>query len=229
MNSNEIGVFLGLDVGKTEHWAHGLTPDGVSVWDQGLPTDEAELREVILSLSTYGPVLVVVDQPASIGALAVSVAQSMGVEVAYLPGLAMRRIADLYPGNAKTDARDAYVIADAARTMPHTLRSLKVGDESEASLAMLTGFDQDLTRQSIKRATGSVAYIPRSTHLWRKCWALTWTTWPSLQSLKPGPSLMIFERPGAGASTPSSPSTALGATWLGPKTSSTHWPSKQSL
>jgi hypothetical protein len=27
----------------------------------------------------------------------------------------MRRIADLYPGEAKTDARDAFVIADAAR------------------------------------------------------------------------------------------------------------------
>lgn len=28
----------------------------------------------------------------------------------------MRRIADLYPGEAKTDAKDAAVIADAART-----------------------------------------------------------------------------------------------------------------
>ena len=37
-------------------------------------------------------------------------------EVGYLPGLSMRRIADLYPGEAKTDARDAYVIADAGRT-----------------------------------------------------------------------------------------------------------------
>src|SRR5699024_4487439 len=39
-------------------------------------------------------------------------------------GLAMRRIADLYPGNAKIDARDALVIADAARTLPHTLRAV---------------------------------------------------------------------------------------------------------
>lgn len=31
--------------------------------------------------------------------------------MAYLPGLAMRRIADLYPGRAKTDARDAFIIA----------------------------------------------------------------------------------------------------------------------
>lgn len=63
-----------------------------------------------------------VDQPATIGALPVTVARACGHEVAYLPGLAIRRIADLYPGNAKTDASDAYVIADAARTLRHTLR-----------------------------------------------------------------------------------------------------------
>ena len=34
----------------------------------------------------------------------------------------MRRIPDLHPGTAKTDARYAHVIADAARSMPHTLR-----------------------------------------------------------------------------------------------------------
>ena len=59
---------------------------------------------------------VIVDQPASIGALPIAVARSLGITVAYLPGLAMRRIADLHPGEGKTDARDAYVIADAART-----------------------------------------------------------------------------------------------------------------
>lgn len=45
------------------------------------------------ALVEHGRVLVAVDQPASIGALAVAVARSMGIDVAYLPGLAMRRIA----------------------------------------------------------------------------------------------------------------------------------------
>ena len=94
--------------------------------------------------------LVVVDQPASIGALAVAVARSMGIEVAYLPGLAMRRIADLYPGQAKTDARDAFVIADAARTMPHTLRRVGADDETLAELSVLAGYDDDLAAQSTR-------------------------------------------------------------------------------
>ena len=89
----------------------------------------------------------VVDQPATIGALAVAVAQDMGITVGYLPGLSMRRIADLTPGSARTDAKDAAVIAQAARTMPHTLRAISTSDEEAAALSMLTGFDLDLARQ----------------------------------------------------------------------------------
>ena len=88
-----------------------------------------------------------VDQPATIGALAVAVAQDMGITVGYLPGLSMRRIADLTPGSAKTDAKDAAVIAGAARSMPHTLRAINASDEDAATLSMLTGFDLDLARQ----------------------------------------------------------------------------------
>ncbi|MET9419090.1 IS110 family transposase, partial [Streptomyces klenkii] len=65
-------------------------------------------------------------------------------------GLAMRRIADLYPGEAKTDAKDAAVIADTARTMPHTLRSPELTDEITAELTVLTGFDQDLAAEATR-------------------------------------------------------------------------------
>lgn len=122
-------VYLGLDVGKSEHHATALAVDGKRLHDKPLPQDEGKLRALFEQLAAYGPVLVIVDQPASIGALPVAVARSSGADVAYLPGLAMRRIADLHPGNAKTDARDAYVIADTARTMPHTLRRVDMNDE----------------------------------------------------------------------------------------------------
>ena len=89
----------------------------------------------------------VVDQPATIGALAVAVAQDTGITVGYLPGLSMRRIADLTPGSAKTDAKDAAVIAGAARSMPHTLRAINASDEEAAALSTPTGFDLDLARQ----------------------------------------------------------------------------------
>jgi hypothetical protein len=93
-------------------------------------------------------VLVVVDQPASIGALPLAVARDMGCPVAYLPGLTMRRIADLYPSEAKTDAKDAFIIADAARAMPHTLRAIDGEDETIAELEMIVGFDDDLAGEA---------------------------------------------------------------------------------
>ena len=134
-------------VGKAGHWATALSREGRKVFDRALPNEEDLLREVYQRLQANGRVLVVVDQPATIGSLAVAVAQDMGITVGYLPGLSMRRIADLTPGSAKTDAKDAAVIAGAARSMPHTLRAVTTSDEEAAALSMLTGFDLDLARQ----------------------------------------------------------------------------------
>jgi len=144
---DEVAVFLGLDVGKEGHHAVAQDRSGRKLLDRALPNDEAKLRELYGRMKAHGPVLLVVDQPATIGALPVAVALDEGVTVAYLPGLAMRRIADLHPGSAKTDARDAAVIANAARTMPHTLRALQLDDETIAELTVMSGFDDDLAGQ----------------------------------------------------------------------------------
>lgn len=143
-------VFVGLDVGKGEHHACALDVAGARLHDKALPNDEAALRQVLVGLTVHGRVLLVVDQPASIGALAIAVARDMGIDVGYLPGLAMRRIADLHPGQGKTDARDAYVIADAARTMPHTLRRVGKDDEALAGLTVLAGYDADLAGEATR-------------------------------------------------------------------------------
>lgn len=54
----------------------------------------------------------IVDQPNTFGALPVALARDCGCEVAFLPGLAMRKAANLYPGKSKTDACDAFIIAE---------------------------------------------------------------------------------------------------------------------
>src|SRR5699024_6629463 len=40
------------------------------------------------------------------------------------------KAADLYPGRSKTDRRDAFIITDTARAMPHTLRAVDRDDET---------------------------------------------------------------------------------------------------
>ncbi|RPE37327.1 transposase IS116/IS110/IS902 family protein [Streptomyces sp. Ag109_O5-1] len=156
-------MFLGLDVGKDAHHAVGLDPDGKRLHDAPLPNTEPKLRALFDKLARHGTLLVVVDQPATIGALPVAVARAAGHQVAYLPGLAMRRIADLYPGRAKTDARDAFVIADAARSLPHTLRPVDVGDEALAELEVLVGFDDDLAGEAT-RISNRIRVLLTGTH-----------------------------------------------------------------
>jgi len=175
--THDYAVYLGLDVGKGEHHAVGLDHTGKRLHDAPLPNTEPKLRAMFDKLATHGPILIVVDQPATIGALPVAVARACGHEVAYLPGLAMRRIADLYPGNAKTDARDAFIIADAARTLPHTLRRINVDDDALAELDVLIGYDDDLAAEATRisnRIRGLLTGIhpalervlgPKATHL----------------------------------------------------------------
>ncbi|GGM68109.1 IS110 family transposase [Micromonospora sonchi] len=158
----DYDVYCGLDVGKSDHHAVALDQTGKRLHDGPLPNDERRLRALFDNLARYGRVLAVVDQPATIGALPVTVARACGVQVGYLPGLAMRRIADLHPGTAKTDARDAYIIADAARALPHTLRRVDVGDDALAELEVLIGYDDDLAQEStrlINRIRGLLTHI----------------------------------------------------------------------
>lgn len=162
-NDDSVDVFVGVDVGKVAHHAVALDVSGATLLDQSLPQDEQHLREMIARLKVHGRVLFVVDQPATIGALALAVARAEGVAVGYLPGLAMRRIADLHPGEAKTDARDAAVIAQAARSMSHALRSLRSDDDQIAELAMLSGFDEDLAGQ-INRTSNRIRGLLTQIH-----------------------------------------------------------------
>ncbi len=53
--------------------------------------------EQLLDAAGEGAALVI-DQPGSIGTLAVALARRRGVPVAYVPGLVMRRASELYPG-----------------------------------------------------------------------------------------------------------------------------------
>src|SRR5699024_477170 len=134
-------------------------------------------------------------------------AQAAQISVAYLPGLATQRIADLCPGNARTDTRDAFISAQAARTMPHTLRQLQISDEDEAALQMLTGFDQDLaamTNQIINRIRGLYLHIHPAlerflgSHL---------TIVPCSKSSKRGQPPLSYARPDEHGLTPNLPNT----------------------
>jgi transposase len=56
----------------------------------------------------------------------------------------MRRASELYPGEAKTDRRDSFVLADTARTHARRLHWLELDDETLERLRVLGGYDDDL-------------------------------------------------------------------------------------
>ena len=94
-----------------------------------------------------------IDQPGSIAQLALAVAARRGVPVACVPGLVMPRAAGLYPGEAKTDRRDAYVLADTRRTRRKQVHWLDASsDELLAQLRVLDGFDIDLAADATRLA-----------------------------------------------------------------------------
>lgn len=128
--SDQIDGFCGLDVGKSSHYATALNRGNERLYDRPLPQDEARLRAVFTELHAHGRVMVIVDQPNTIGALPIAVARDTGCEDAHLPALAILKAVDLYPGKTKTDTRDAFIIADAARSMPHTLRAVDRDNEA---------------------------------------------------------------------------------------------------
>ncbi len=118
---------LGLDVGKQSHWACLLTREGEVIANHPVANRETALAELFSRLDPG--TLVVVDQVRNIGALAIRCAREAGLDVAYLTGLAEHNAAKLLPGDAKTDERDASVIAQTAMAMPAALLSCPKADE----------------------------------------------------------------------------------------------------
>ncbi len=149
----QVDVWVGLDVGKEQHFAEVLDDAGARLFASGVANDQAALEQLLGRASEHGLPALVIDQPGSIAQLAIVVARARDVPVAYVPGLVMRRAADLYPGESKTDRRDAFVIADTARAWRRQVHWLDAtSDEALEKLAVLNGFDVDLGADQTRQA-----------------------------------------------------------------------------
>lgn len=133
--STRPAAVLGLDVGKSSHWACLVDRDGEVLASAPVRNREAELDA--LFASAPAGTLVVVDRFRNIGSLAVRRARAAGLGVAHLPGLAASRAAGLFAGEAKTDERDAAVIARTALGVPDSLSGVPGrGEALEAARAL---------------------------------------------------------------------------------------------
>ena len=148
---DETTVWIGLDIGKTEHFADVLDEAGSPLFAVAVANGEADIEALLARAESFGSPALVVDQPGSLARLVLGVAARRGVPVAYVPGLVMRRAADLYPGESKTDRRDAFVLADTGRTRRHQVHWLDAGDdELLVQLRVLNGYDTDLAADATR-------------------------------------------------------------------------------
>lgn len=161
-----VGVVLGVDIGKAAHFAVGLDQQGHVQYQQAVSNDEAELR-VLVAWAVQHQAALVVDQPGGTAAVLLRLCWDAGVPVGYLHGTAMARAREFYPGEGKTDPKDAFVLADVARAHPRRVAWLAPTEEARAALELLCGYDTDL-RADANRLTNRLR-------------ALLSTHWPQLE------------------------------------------------
>lgn len=137
-------AWAGIDAGKEVHWAHVLDASGEKLLCRKVTNDEADLLGLIDEiLSIADEVVWAIDQPGGGATLLLGLLWERGQRVLYIPGLTVDRSRDIYPGESKTDARDAHVIADQARMRPN-LQELTADEGELAELQILLARRRDL-------------------------------------------------------------------------------------
>ena len=111
-------TWVGIDAGKEFHRAHVMDACGVELLSRRVENDEADLLrliEEVLSLAGRSRLTWAIDQPGGGAALLLALLWERDQRGLYIPGLTIDRARDAYRGESKTDAKDAYVIADQSR------------------------------------------------------------------------------------------------------------------
>jgi transposase len=139
-------IWAGIESGKSHHHGLALDSNGTTLLSRRVANDEPELLKLIgdvLDLADGRQVTWAIDMSGGEPALLLALLVSHDQEILYMPGRLVNRASDGYRGEGKTDARDAYVIADQAR-MRRDPRPNRPGDEAAVELKLLTGRRSDL-------------------------------------------------------------------------------------
>jgi transposase len=137
-------MWVGIDVGKHAHHAAAVAADGQLVWSRRVANDQAAIAELIGQVvATAAGVCWAVDSTGGSAALLLALLAAADQPVVYVPGRTVNRMAGAFAGEAKTDAKDALVIAQTAR-MRQDLQATRPKDELVAELAVLVGHRSDL-------------------------------------------------------------------------------------
>jgi hypothetical protein len=107
--------WVGVDIGKTHHWVCVVDAEGAVLLSVKIGNDEVEILSLIATVSERAEQLVwAVDIVGSPSALILALLTQAGQSVRYASGRVVAAMSAAYVGGGKTDAKDAYVIAETA-------------------------------------------------------------------------------------------------------------------
>ncbi|MFD4401116.1 IS110 family transposase [Kitasatospora sp. NPDC058478] len=143
-------VWAGIDAGKGHHWAAVVDEAGATLWSRKVDNNESAI------LTALGEILALADEvhwavdiSGTASALLLALLAAHGQKTVYVPGRTVNRMSGAYRGEAKTDARDAYVIAETARHR-RDFAAIGVPAQLAADLALLTAHRTDLVADRVR-------------------------------------------------------------------------------
>ncbi len=123
---------------------------GTTLWSSRVANDEGAILEAIGEVLARGQQVVwAVDVTGTMSALLLALLAAHAQRVTYVPGRTVNRMAVAYQGEAKTDARDAYVIAETVRHRGD-LHEIDVPTALVAELRLLVAHRSDLVADRVR-------------------------------------------------------------------------------
>jgi transposase len=150
VNERKARVWAGVDAGKGHHWAAVVDETGATLWSKKIDNDESAILTALGEiLALAGQVHWAVDISGTSSALLLALLAAHDQRAVYVPGRTVNRMSGAYRGEAKTDARDAYVIAETARHR-NDFAAIDVPAQLAADLALLTAHRTDLMADRVR-------------------------------------------------------------------------------
>ena len=145
--------WVGFDVGKAFHWVCVLDGEGEEVLSRRVEASEEDLEAACSEIAALGGERTVgIDPMGGPATLLEAIMIERGEEIFHVPGIAVNRARDAYPGESKCDARDARVIADQLRLRRGSLQKVRPRNEPVAEMRVLVAHRRDLLQDQTRRA-----------------------------------------------------------------------------
>lgn len=158
-------IKIGIDVAKEVHWATAITQDGQILLDHKIENTAEDIGRFAEELAALGGErLVGIDLLGGLATLISAMLIGAGERLVHVPGLAVNRARQgSVGGQAKSDPKDARIIADQLRLRPDDFRPVSLQNDTLAELRLLVSRRGDLVTDQTRRIS-RMRYLLNTIH-----------------------------------------------------------------